>query len=440
MLALEGCPYEVSEAVEGRLLTQIKHLESRVALLRGEGHLSDETLRRYYQNTRLLDVTESNAIEGSTLALHETELAVMRGATLTGHDPGYVRDAKSLFRAFERLAELARDKKPVDIEQAKEIHGLILGERPGAGVFRTEPVSIRGARHVPPRDWSGVMKGMEDWEKWSLDRAAIPAPLRAMVLHAWLAHVHPFVDGNGRTARAITTLELIRAGYPPIIVRRKDRERYYEALALADDGDLAGIVDLVLSRANDALRDLERTAGDAQGYRPALAALKLKQANQLAIWNKAVDLLLANVRAEVANLVAEAGGSGHVQDYDAAIDLDDYVELWEGHAISDAWAFSVEVHLPALGPASRLAWIGFRSDTLTAALGGKRGPTVFWSAPNPRGTYPRWRRAFGQDAPAGEELTYEGDGWVVRQSTGKFERLGPSEVAQRIVHDLVKMA
>src|SRR5258708_24704491 len=120
MLALQGCPYVVSADVEGRLLSHIKHLDSRVALLRGEGRLSDETLRRYYQNTRLLDVTESNAIEGGTLALHETELAVMKGSTLTGHDPGYVRDATSLFHAFERLAELAGDKKPTDIERVKE--------------------------------------------------------------------------------------------------------------------------------------------------------------------------------------------------------------------------------------------------------------------------------------------------------------------------------
>ena len=196
MLALKGCPYEVSEEVEARLLSQVRDLEFRVNLLRGAGKMTDATLGRYYKNTRLIDVTESNGIEGSTLELRETELAVMKGATLTGHDPAYVRDAKALFKAFERLADLARDRSATNIEQVKQIHGLILGELPGAGVFRSEPVTIGGARHVPPATWAFVMKGMEDWEKWSVDRASMPAPLRATVLHAWLAHVHPFIDGN----------------------------------------------------------------------------------------------------------------------------------------------------------------------------------------------------------------------------------------------------
>jgi Fic family protein len=438
MLALQGCPYEVAEEIEARLGAQVNDLQSRVELLRSAGTLTDATLARYYQNTRLVDVAESNAIEGSTLGLRETELAVMKGVTLTGHDPAYVRDAKTLFEAFERLAELARDRTATNIEQVKEIHGLILGERPGAGVFRREPVTIGGARHVPPATWADVMKSMEDWERWSRDRASIPAPLRAAVLHAWLAHVHPFIDGNGRTARAITTLELVRAGYPPIIVRKKDRSRYYEALALADDGDLGAMLDLVLSRANDALRDLERTAGQAQGYSPVVAALRKKQGNQLAIWNKAVELLRANVNAEVGALVEQGGGEGHVKDYDPALDLDDYLMLCEGRAISDAWAFAVTIRLPACNPVSRLAWIGYRSDEMTAALGGRRGPTVFWSVPNPPGLVPRWRRALADEAPAGEEMTYEGDRWVVRTGS-QIARLGPSELARRIVHDLVKL-
>jgi Fic family protein len=439
MLALKGCPYEVAEEVEARLLTQVRDLESRVILLRGTGRLTDATLGRYYQNTRLVDVTESNAIEGSTLELRETELAVMKGATLTGHDPAYVKDAKTLFKAFERLADLARKKAATNIEQVTEIHGLILGERPGAGVFRSEPVTIGGARHVPPATWAAVMKGMEDWEKWSVERASIPAPLRATVLHAWLAHVHPFIDGNGRTSRAITTLELVRAGYPPLIVRKKDRKRYYEALALADDGDLGAMLDLVLSRANDALRDLERTAGEAQGYSPVLAVLRKKQENQLAIWNKAVELLLVNVNAEVGALVEHGGGEGHVQDYDPALDLDEYLVLCEGHPISDAWAFAVQIHPPACNTVSRLAWIGYRSDEMTAALGGKQGPTIFWSVQNQAGVVPRWRRALGNESPAGVEMTYEGDGWVVRNGS-KITRLGPSQLAERIVHDLVKLA
>src|SRR5690606_33418026 len=112
----------------------------------------------------------------------------------------------------------------------------------------------------PPRTWSEVMSQMEQWEQWSRNSVMVPTLLRATLLHAWLEHIHPFIDGNGRTGRAITNLEFVRAGYPPIIIRRKDRDTYLDALARADNGDLAALVDLFAARLDDALRDLERAA------------------------------------------------------------------------------------------------------------------------------------------------------------------------------------
>ena len=86
---------------------------------------------------------------------------------------------------------------------------------------------------------------------------------------------HPFTDGNGRTARAVMNLELIRAGLPSVIIRRKDRLRYYEALAESDQGvDLGLIAELILTRATDALRDLERAAKAHQGYDLVQARLR----------------------------------------------------------------------------------------------------------------------------------------------------------------------
>ena len=133
--------------------------------MRGNGSLNDETIRSYYGEKRFEQVAESNAIEGNTLSAGETEVAVLKGITITGHDPAYIRDAISLDQALQRLAEMAKNKKTVtDIEQLHSLHGLILGERPGAGVFRDRPVRIRGSEHVPPKSWSEVMDQMKDWE------------------------------------------------------------------------------------------------------------------------------------------------------------------------------------------------------------------------------------------------------------------------------------
>jgi Fic family protein len=163
---------------------------------------------------------------------------------------------------------MAKLKEPTDIQQVKTLHELILSGRTGAGNFWTGEVRFRGSAHVPPRTWRDVMTQMEDWQKWSKANAMAPALLRASVLHAWLEHIHPFVDGNGRTGRAITNLELLRAGYPPVIIRRKDRDPYLDSLARADAGDVGPFIDIVAGRMDDALRDLERVAQRRQDMMP----------------------------------------------------------------------------------------------------------------------------------------------------------------------------
>lgn len=135
---------------------------------------------------------------------------------------------------------------------------LILGDMPGAGLFRSQSVRIGGSGQRPSKSWDEVMSAMEAWQDWSLSNHSGQALLRAIVLKTWLTHIHPFTDGNGRTSRAVMNLELIGAGLPSIIIRRTDRHRYYEALAESDQGgDLGPISELILARAEDALRELD---------------------------------------------------------------------------------------------------------------------------------------------------------------------------------------
>ena len=265
--SLDGSPYSL-EATGQHVIDEAMSLQARAELLREQGRLTEETLRAYYGDKRFEQIAESNAIEGSTLSVGETELAVDKGITITGHDPAFSKDACNLSQALEYMRELAQDPSPTTLTQVKELHHLVLGGGPTAGVFRSREVRISGSPHVPPPTWGQVMSAMEQWELWSSANAEGPVLLRAIVLHAWLTHIHPFSDGNGRTSRAAMNLELIRAGLPSVIIRRKDRGRYYEALAESDlGGDLAPISELILARAEDALRDLERAAKRHQGLR-----------------------------------------------------------------------------------------------------------------------------------------------------------------------------
>lgn len=117
-------PYGIEETGQG-VLDEDAALSERIDLLRRQGTLTAATLRAYYGNKRYEQIAESNALEGSTLSVGETQLAVLRRITITGHDPAYSNDALSLARALDRITELAGSDTPTDTEQLREFRALI---------------------------------------------------------------------------------------------------------------------------------------------------------------------------------------------------------------------------------------------------------------------------------------------------------------------------
>ncbi len=431
---ITGSPY-LFDVAAGQVAigAALRDIEQRVELLRAQGGLTAETLRDYYGRTRFEQIAESNALEGSTLSVGETELAVMKGVTITGHDPGFSRDAQDLARALDELAHMARESAPVDVIQVKRLHELILGTRRGAGEFRSTEVIIRGSRHSPPRAWREVMDQMEQWEAWSIAHRTAPPVLRSAVLHAWIEHIHPFVDGNGRTGRAITNLELIRAGYPPIIIRRRDREIYLDALGRADEGDLAGFLELVISRVEDALRDLERAAASKQGYDLEREKLVRAQSNRLAVWNAGVHLLLSNIQLELADRFRDSPVEWECREFDQ-LTVENFMALCERRTVRESWAFTIRIRAPGMPVVERLAWAGVCGPEFRDTLRNQPGrPVLMWSVPNPAG-FPRWMRA-DTASPGGVQLTIVNDRWIAH-SEGRVQQYSPTEMSQRIVQDL----
>ena len=414
-----------------------------MSLLRSAGKLTPDTLRDYYGATRFEQVAESNALEGSTLSAGETELAVLKGITTTGHDPAYVRDAIALDRALARLVDLAKQRdSATDIEQLHEIHGLLLGDRPGAGAFRTERVMIRGARHVPPKTWRDVMDQMEHWENWSRENADAPAPLRAAVLHAWLAHIHPYIDGNGRTARAVGNLELIRSGYPPIIIKKKERLRYIESLASSDDaGDLRAFAELIFDRVESSLVGVEASARRKQGFSPELERLRRTQEQYLTIWRNAVQLLASIVGHNMEIQLEQLRGKVMLRHFQDNLDLDDYLELSEGRPVRNSWAFQLSIEIPALPVMQRLAFAGHRSSQMFQHLGRRGGPSLFWSIPSASGLS-KWEPALQRSPFAVEMTTEQGNGneWIVRLLDNSIRTLQTTELAQLIAKAALRAA
>ena len=107
------------------------------------------------------------------------------------------------------------------------------------------PVMITGTKHMPPSagEVPSLMHQLIEW----LNREGKKMPIieTASILHHKFVHIHPFLDGNGRTGRLVMNLLLLKAGYPLVIILKNDRKKYYKALREADEGNYAPLVLLI---------------------------------------------------------------------------------------------------------------------------------------------------------------------------------------------------
>lgn len=179
----------------------------------------------------------SNAIEGSTLTLRETELVVEQGITIGGKPLKDHLAAVNLAAALQQIKDIARGGPPLTEAMALDLHRIVLTriDDANAGRYRHDPVRIVGATHAPPnaRRVPDVMAAL--WDDYARRADHDHPVLVAADLHERIAAIHPFIDGNGRTARLVMNLHLLRYGYPLTIIpaERDMRLAYYEALGVA---------------------------------------------------------------------------------------------------------------------------------------------------------------------------------------------------------------
>ena len=214
--------------------------------------LQDDFMLRYNQ--------ASNAIEGNQLTLIETRVLLENGITAKGKPFKDHLDVINHREAINYLLDIVKDNKPLSEVHIKEFNSLLLKSTEKeiyAGKYRSMPVTIQGAEHIPPQPYL-LQNAMDRLiEQNRLDKEnQTPALERIAKLHADFVAIHPFVDGNGRTGRLIMNLELMNAGYGIAIIELADRENYYNALARADKGDYQAITQLLKCSVQ---RSIERT-------------------------------------------------------------------------------------------------------------------------------------------------------------------------------------
>ena len=176
----------------------------------------------------------SNAIEGNTLTLKETKVA-LEGITIGGKTLREHFEAINHKDAILFMEDLAQKEDKLSEYSIKQIHSLILKniDDENKGKYRTTNVIISGAEHKPPQSFEVQSKMQEFIKKYNENITKLHSIELASFVHIEFVKIHPFIDGNGRTSRLLMNLELIKAGFPPVVIELEDRLEYYKALDIA---------------------------------------------------------------------------------------------------------------------------------------------------------------------------------------------------------------
>ena len=212
--------YHSTESLISQIDQKKRLLDQCRPLTEGElERLRDEFIVEYTYN--------SNAIEGNTLTLRETDL-VLQGLTIDQKPLKDHMEAIGHKEAFAFVSDLVKENASISESIIKKIHYLVLADKKDdRGVYRKVPVRIMGAQHEPVQPYL-IEPAMEQLLR-AYEKSAEHIITKLARFHIEFEGIHPFIDGNGRTGRLLVNLELMKAGYPPIDIKFTDRITYYNA-------------------------------------------------------------------------------------------------------------------------------------------------------------------------------------------------------------------
>ena len=281
-----------------RLFERLADLEAAIAEWheRREGMKSADD-ERLWRKLRLEWNYNSNHIEGNTLTYHETELLLIHGRTAGGHPMRDYEEMKAHDVAIDYTRSLAGEEQVIGESDIRQLNKIILKEpflkyaetpdgqptqkRIVPGQYKTQPNHVRTAtgelhRFAEPEETPPLM---EEWTRdfrRDLERSAYPLPLFLAESHWSFIHIHPFDDGNGRTARLLANYALLRNNLPPIVIKSDDRDRYIAGLQNADVGRMLPLAEFMLENVLWALELAIRAAKGESIHEPDDTAKELE--------------------------------------------------------------------------------------------------------------------------------------------------------------------
>ena len=223
-------PSDATKPTDGRYKSKeslIPIIEEKLEILKKRRPLTEGELERLNEEFLVEFTYNSNAIEGNTLTLRETDM-VLRGLTIDQKSFKEHMEVIGHKEAFDYVRQLVRENAPISEKIIKDIHYFVLADKKDdRGVYRRVPVRIMGAAHEPVQPYLIIPKMEELLERYKSSEEDIVTTMARF--HIEFEGIHPFIDGNGRTGRLLVNLELMKAGFPPIDIKFTDRLKYYQA-------------------------------------------------------------------------------------------------------------------------------------------------------------------------------------------------------------------
>ena len=237
----------------------INEIDRKKEVIANKRPLTEGEVERLRSEFMVEFTYNSNAIEGNTLTLKETAMA-LEGMTVDQKPLKDHLDAVGHRDAFLYVQDIATGDLPLSETIIKNIHSLVLMNRPDdRGVFRRIPVRIMGA-YTEPVEPHLIVEKMEELLTNNENRKGTMHDIERIArFHLEFEGIHPFIDGNGRTGRLIMNLDLIRCGFPPINIKFTDRKKYYDAFdAYYRDNDVNKMINLIATYVNERIEEYLR--------------------------------------------------------------------------------------------------------------------------------------------------------------------------------------
>lgn len=245
--------------------------------------LKKEDELRIMQKFRLDWNYHSNNLEGNTLTYGETKALILFGITAQGKPLKDHFEVTGHDEAIKWVMSITTQERPITENFIRELHKLILKEsyevdaitpeglptkkKVNVGVYKTEPNHVKTKtgeifRFATPEETPAMMNELVTWFRNKTEERDINPILLASEFHYKYIRIHPFDDGNGRTARILMNFILMQFGFPPVIIKTDDKENYFAALRQADAGLIEPFIEYIAQNLN---RSLEIMISGAKG-------------------------------------------------------------------------------------------------------------------------------------------------------------------------------